>query len=434
MEEFSLLIKPASADCNLSCRYCFYLDRAGLYPGSRQHRMSEPVLRAVVEKYMATEQSVYGFGWQGGEPTLMGSEFFQLVTGLQAKYGRSGAVVSNGLQTNGILIDDRLARHLAEYRFLVGVSLDGPAAIHDRYRKKVGGQGSHADVIRGIRRLESHEVEFNILVLVSDANAGKAREVYDYLCDNGWHFHQYIPCVELDADGRPLPFSLSGEQWGEFLCALFDRWMESGRGQGQDRGQRQKPGPDRVSIRLFDALLARLLDGTCNLCHLGRDCRQYYLVEHNGDVYPCDFFVQSDLRLGNLLEQGWTDLHRSPVYRDFGKRKSAWNPTCSACDFLELCAGDCLKHRGRGSIADSQKLSLLCAGWKRFFAHALPRLESMAEEMKGPRGAKRPEGAKGAIPMPSTGRRPRKPGRNDPCPCGSGKKYKKCCLGRQPTS
>jgi uncharacterized protein len=365
MDRFSLLIKPASADCNLSCRYCFYLDRAGLYPGSGAHRMSDRVLQAVVSKYLATEQRVYNFGWQGGEPTLMGSAFFRRVTGLQEKHGRPGSVVANGLQTNGTLIDDELARHLAAYRFLVGVSLDGPAFIHDRYRRKLGGQASHADVIKGIRKLESHAVQFNILVLVSDANVGRAREVYRYLCDNGWYFQQYIPCVEQGADGRPLPFSVSGEQWGDFLCALFDEWTRSGRG--------------RVSIRLFDSLLGRLLDGTCNLCHLDDDCRHYYVIEHNGDVYPCDFFVQSDLRLGNLLEQGWDDLGGSRAYRDFGARKSGWNAACSACAYLELCAGDCLKHRGRGSLADSRQLSALCAGWKKFFAHALPCLRRLAE-------------------------------------------------------
>jgi uncharacterized protein len=407
MKGFSLLIKPASADCNLSCSYCFYLDRAGLYADSRLHRMSDRVLQTLVSKYMASEQEVYAFGWQGGEPTLMGSDFFQRVTELQKKHGRTGSVVANGLQTNGTLIDDRLARHLAAYRFLLGVSLDGPAAVHDRYRRKLGGQESHADVVRGIRRLESHAVQFNILVLVSDANVGRAGEVYRYLCDNGWFFHQYIPCLELDAEGRPLPFSINGEQWGDFLCELFDHWLGSGHG--------------RVSIRLFDSLLQRLLVGSSNLCHLDRDCRHYYVVEYNGDVYPCDFFVRSDLRLGNLLRQGWPDLAASPVYRDFGSRKSGWSPACSACPYLDLCAGDCLKYRGRGSLADSGELSLLCAGWKRFFAHALPRLKTLAEEMRGAAGESR--GAAGE----SGGERP---GRNDPCPCGSGKKYKKCCLGR----
>ncbi len=420
MKAFSLLIKPASADCNLGCRYCFYLDRGALYPASRRHRMSDSVLRAVVSKYMSSQQRVHAFGWQGGEPTLMGGEFFERVTELQKKFGRSGAVVANALQTNGTLIDQRLARHLAAYRFLVGVSLDGPAAVHDRYRTRAGGQGSHAAAVRGIRLLEAHGVGLNILVLVSRANAERSVEVYDYLCDNGWYFHQYIPCLELDAEGRPLPFSLSGELWGEFLCALFDRWTAD--------------GPGRVSVRLFDSLVARLLERPANLCHLDDDCRQYYLVEHNGDVYPCDFFAREELRLGNLLQHDWDDLARSPVYERFGPAKRDRNPSCSICNYLPFCAGDCLKHRALPDpLADGRHLSHLCTGWKRFFAHALPRLRRMADGIRAaeraaerPVNRSRPDAPPGASPTPT----PRKPGRNDPCPCGSGKKYKKCCAKR----
>ena len=412
MKDFSLLLKPASADCNLGCRYCFYIDRAGLYPASRQHRMSDLVLQTLVSKYMASEQPVYAFGWQGGEPALMGTEFFERVTELQKKYGRQGALVANALQTNGTLIDRRLARHLAAYRFLVGVSLDGPAPVHDLYRTRLGGQGSHADTVRGIRTLQAHGVELNILVLVSRANAERATEVYDYLCDNGWYFHQYIPCLELDAANRPLPFSLTGEQWGDFLCALFDRWTAN--------------GPGRVWVRLFESLLARLLDRPANLCHLDHDCRHYFVVEHNGDVYPCDFFVRQELRLGNLLQHDWDELARSPVYQRFGPAKRDRDPACAACEYLLLCAGDCLKHRAfPDPLAGGRRLSHLCSGWKHFFAHALPWLRRMADEMRAT------EQAAGSADggRPKTAPTAREPGRNDPCPCGSGKKYKRCCAG-----
>ena len=183
MRPFSLLVKPASADCDLRCAYCFYLDRCRLYPDARVHRMSEATLDRMVASYMATDQPTYAFGWQGGEPTLMGLDFFRKVTDLQQRHGRRGAVVANGLQTNATLIDDDLARHLAEYRFLVGASLDGPAELHDHYRRTGGGRGSHADVMRGIACLSRQRVEFNILTLVNDVNCRQPALVYRYLVD-----------------------------------------------------------------------------------------------------------------------------------------------------------------------------------------------------------------------------------------------------------
>ena len=202
---FSLLVKPAGADCNLACTYCFYLSKLSLYPESRVPRMTDEVLDALVRGYMATEQPVYSFGWQGGEPTLMGVEFFRKVTELQQKHGRSGTKVANGLQTNATLVDDELARHLADHRFLVGVSIDGPADAHDTYRTRRGGGGTHAQVMTGVDRLLGHGVDVNALVLVSKANVHRAQDVYEFLKTHKLLYHQYIPCVEFDTDRRPMP-------------------------------------------------------------------------------------------------------------------------------------------------------------------------------------------------------------------------------------
>jgi uncharacterized protein len=410
MKPFSLLIKPTSADCNLRCDYCFYLSRAALYPHTSRHRMSAEVLEQLIRTYLATDQPQYVFLWQGGEPTLMGLEFFRRVTSLQRKYGRPGAVVANGVQTNGVLIDDALAAHWAAYHFLVGVSLDGPAAVHDRYRRTSGGHGSHSRVLQGIECLKRHGVEFNALVLVSTANVERGREIYEYLCELGIYYHQYIPCVEFDPRGRPLPFTITASQWGDFLCAVFDAWLA-----GDFR---------RVSVRLFDSILVRMLGGDHTICHMGRNCCQYFVVEYNGDVYPCDFFVEADTKLGNIMQDSWQALHDSPAYRAFGRQKSAWHKRCASCPYLDYCAGDCLKHRlygGQGPRA----LSWLCEGWRQFYSHALPKLTRLAAEI-GPAargqavgvGTRRP-----AAPLASA----RRPGRNDPCPCGSGKKFKHCC-------
>ncbi len=388
---FSLLVKPASADCNLRCAYCFYLEKAALYPAAPLHRISNRVLERLVASYMATDQPAYSFGWQGGEPTLMGLEFFQQVVRLQQKHGRAGSVVANGLQTNATLIDDALARHLARYRFLLGVSLDGPRDLHDAGRLSAAGKGTHERVLRGIGMLRHHGVEFNILTAVQSAHRGRGREVYDYLADSGFLFQQYIPIVEFDPAGRPLPFTIRPEDWGEFLCQVFDRWVRS--------------DPLRVSVRQFDAVLARLLDGVAPVCTMGADCRRYFLVEHNGDIYPCDFFVEPGLRLGNIMDREWADLQACRAWRDFGAVKSCYNAACTGCPFLDLCAGDCPRHRYHGS-RDPGRLSWLCAGWRMFYEHSLPGFRRLARLVQRERARELREQMGRGLPPPATASSP----------------------------
>jgi uncharacterized protein len=407
MKPFTLLIKPASADCNLRCEYCFYLGHSSLYPETKKHRMSADVLEKLIVGYMDTEQPNYAFGWQGGEPTIMGLDFFEKVTDLQKKHGRAGSLVSNGLQTNGVLIDDELARHFRKYNFLLGVSLDGPAEIHDHYRRYAGGSGSHADVLKGIEALKRHDVDFNILILVNAANVGRGREVYRYLCDNGFLFHQYIPCVEFDGGGKPMPFTISGGQWGDFLCEVYDEWY--------------KADTRRVSIRFFDSLMTYLVDNVYNICHMNRNCCQYFVVEYNGDIYPCDFFVDKDLRIGNVADTSWNEAQESPLYLAFGRQKYRWNGLCEGCEYLPYCSGDCLKHR-LPTHHDPATLSWLCSGWKQFYKHSLPGFRTLAQHIKSERRMAHAAGGGGAEPQGSF----EGIGRNDPCPCGSGKKFKKC--------
>lgn len=343
----------------------------------------------------------------------MGLDFFKRVTLLQEKHGRSGSVVSNGLQTNATMIDDELADHLGRYQFLVGVSLDGPADIHDHYRKRVGGMGSHADVMRGTASLRRHGVEFNILALVNDINVRRGREVYRYFRDNNFLFHQYIECVEFDQDGKLMPFAVSGEAWGDFLCEIYDEWI--------------KADTRDVSVRLFDSALAVMVDDIANVCKLGRDCRQYFVVEYNGDVYPCDFFVEHELRLGNVTSGDWDDFLNSPIYAGFGQLKSEWHGRCEKCEYLRFCAGDCLKNRF-SRVKNPRKLSALCVGWKQFYKHAMPGFRRLADEIRQDR-RKHAVISGEAVYGSSTTRNQQSginAGRNDPCPCGSGKKYKKC--------
>jgi uncharacterized protein len=383
MNDFSLLIKPSAADCNLKCTYCFYIGRQGLT--ETRPRMSDEVLERMISSYMSSRQATsYTFSWQGGEPAMMGLNFFKKVVNLQMKYAPPRAIVCNAFQTNGILITDELATFLAEYKFLFGVSLDGPAQVHDHYRKTLTGMPTHASVLKGIDRLKKHGVDYNILALVNDRTVKQPREIYGYFKNRGFLHQQYVPCVEFNAAGQLLPYSVTGTEWGAFLCEIFDRWIDE--------------DVNRISIRLFDSILEYLVSGKRNACAMGTDCRQYFVVEYDGSVYPCDFFVRDDLRLGNIKNGTWKDFLESPVYRRFGLEKACWNEACRSCPWLAFCHGDCQKFRPVAGVGRSR--SILCEGWKAFYAYALPRLQCIADGLKE---RERPGAAlvqKGTLPSP----------------------------------
>jgi uncharacterized protein len=341
--------------------------------------MSDAILEKMISSYMLTPQPLHSFGWQGGEPTLMGLDFFRKAVELQQKHGPKGATVGNGLQTNATLIDDNMAAHFAKYKFLLGVSLDGPEDIHDLYRKNSGGDGSHSAVMRAIEILRRHDAQFNILTLVSRANVGRPAEVYRYLLDNGFLFHQYIPCVEFDRDGNPLEWSVTGREWGEFMCGIFDSWIRS--------------DTRNVSVRLFDSIIWQLVHGQRNICHMGRNCCQYFVVEYNGDVYPCDFFVKPELKLGNVMENTWEELQSSEKYKEFGALKSKWNSACERCQWFQTCSADCLKHRLPQSGNNPRTLSSLCEGWRMFYAHSFKKFRKLAEQLMKERTAQEQYGS-----------------------------------------
>lgn len=363
MPPFSLLLKPTSADCNLRCDYCFYLKKRSLYPETKTHRMSDDVLRAVIKSYMATDQPVYQMTWQGGEPTLMGKSFFEKVVAHQKQFARKGARIANSLQTNAFRITDGLAAHLGRYRFLAGCSLDGPPELHDRYRRTIAGKPTHARVMDGIRTLRANRVPVNALVLVTLENAGKPLELYRYLKRQGFAHLQFVPCAEFDDAGKPFPFTVDAESWGRFLIAVFNEWYE------RDRG--------RISVRTFESLLYRLATGGDAECRLAERCDRYFVVEHNGDIYPCDFFVDPRFKIGNILEMTWQEARSSGAYQRFADLKGERSDACGECEHLSLCMGDCLKYRmaaGKGP----QTPSWLCAGWKRFYDATMDRFQHLA--------------------------------------------------------
>jgi len=365
--------------------------------------MSEDTLESMIASYMKTNQNNnYAFGWQGGEPTMMGLKFFRKVVELQTKYAPPNAVISNGLQTNGTLITNEMAEFFAEYRFLLGVSLDGPEHLHDFYRKTMGLKPTHSNVLRGINHLKKHNVEFNILTLVNDKIVNKASEIYHYLKEKDFFYHQYIPCVEFDEKGKLKAFSITGEDWGNFLCDLFEQWI--------------KEDITKISIRLFDSILNFLVSGIYSVCYMGNNCCQYFVVEYDGGVYVCDFFVRDDLMLGNVKTHSWNDFINSTKYLTFGSQKADFNNKCNNCPFINLCHGDCQKHRY--NLLNSPKtLSILCKGWKAFYVNTLPRFKVLADQIKNNKELNS-----------SFQIKVKKIGRNSLCPCESGKKYKDCCL------
>ena len=401
MHPFSLLVKPASADCNLGCEYCFYLSKKSLYPETTKHRMPDSVLERLIKTYMETDQPSYSICWQGGEPTLMGTDFFSKAVEFQKKYGSARARISNSVQTNATLITDEMAALFATYNFLVGCSLDGPEKIHDLYRQTAKGNATHKNVIKGIEILKRNNAQFNILTLVSKANVNHANEIYHYLKTLGIFYHQYIPCIEFDENKNLLPFAITGEEWGRFMCDIFDSWYSR--------------DTFSVSVRNFDSILTKKIDGINNVCVMEDNCCRYFVVEHNGDIYPCDFFVEKPLKLGNIMETSWEEMIHSPAYQKFGAKKNQWNEKCTTCEHLELCAGDCLKNRMYiGNPA--QNISWLCPGLKYFFKHTQSKFDRLSEKIKKKR----------KIAQKKVDKRT-KYGRNDPCHCGSGIKFKKCC-------
>ncbi len=390
----SILVKPAGPDCNLACEYCFYLGKTDLFPGPAPHRMSKEVLSALMEGAFQGSSPGVSFAWQGGEPTLLGLEFFEEAVRLEKRFGR-GRTVANGLQTNGLLLDRDWARFLRKYDFLVGLSLDGPDHVHDRYRRDRSGRGSHARVVDRAQMLLDEDVAVNALAVVNDDSVRFPDETYAFLKDLGLTYMQFIPVVEAD----PAPFSVPPEAYGEFLCRIFDLWY------GDIRDL--TPG---TFVRFFESVFHAYVGLKPPECTLLPACGEYVVVEHTGEVFSCDFFVETPWRLGNVLEDRLEDLLNAPRQAKFGAQKAALPGACLTCRWRPVCQGGCVKDRIR--VADTRGENYFCAAFKRFFAHADSRLRTLAEAWTK-REARRTD--------------PGPVGRNDPCPCGSGRKFKKCC-------
>lgn len=329
--------------------------------------MSDEVLDKLVGSYLGLRFPSNSFAWQGGEPTLMGLDFYKKVVQLQQSYGTDGQVVTNALQTNAILLDEQWCRFLAEYKFLVGISLDGPKEYHDYYRRSRSGRGTFDKVMAATEKCRKHKVEFNILVLVSNRNVDAADELFDFFKELKIKYLQFVQCTERDpATGRIAEFSITAEQYGDFLCRIFDRWIEF--------------GPEQISIRTFDSVLSYLMAGEHSICTFRPQCNDYIVIEHNGDAFCCDFFVEDRWRLGNILDTPIEKLAAGKIKREFSRLKTGISNKCLVCRHLDICRGGCLKDR-IVTDGDYKAPSYFCAGYKKFFDYAMPRFAQIAAKL-----------------------------------------------------
>lgn len=471
-----VMAKPIGPICNLDCEYCYYLHKEELYPSTSSWRMPPETMDHFIRQYIEAQPAraeEITFAWQGGEPTLLGVDYFRRVVQMQQNYQPVGKRIVNSLQTNAVLLDDEWCEFFAEHNFLIGVSIDGPAELHDKYRYDKQGEPTFLKVLNGLKLLKKHGVEYNALVVVNRHNGDHGRRVYTYLRDNGIEYLQFIPIVEQRGVGvhgespaslpvlgdDPLPEtaqwdhlvssrSVRPEQFGRFLSEVFDEWVL------RDVG--------RVFVQIFDQALSAWVGVEPSLCVFRKECGRALAIEHNGDLFSCDHFVEPEYKLGNILDLPIIEMANSEAQRKFGSDKQTSLPKyCRQCEVRFMCNGECPKNRFIETPDGDSGLNYLCEGYRQFFNYIDPVMKMMAAEVKQQRPAanvmqqlKAANRATGARAEHGGQRNPTAPrsaqagnpagvgggvmpnrssvgrgsvGRNDPCPCGSGKKHKKCC-------
>ncbi len=378
-----VMAKPAGAMCNMACTYCYYLEKKELYADDPKMVMSDSMLELYTKRYLeAQTMGIVNFTWHGGEALMRPLSFYKRAMELQQKYA-GGREIMNCLQTNGTLLDDEWCRFLRDNNWLVGVSIDGPQEFHDEYRRNRGGRPSFLNVMKGIRLLQKHGVEWNAMAVINDYNADYPLEFYNFFKDLGCHYIQFTPIVERLKQGNRLasvreggdlaPFSVTPKQWGDFLCTLFDEWVKADVG--------------TYYIQLFDATLANWAGVEPGVCTMAPQCGHAGVMEYNGDVYSCDHFVFPDYRLGNIRDTSFIEMMGSDRQLRFGASKRDSLPRqCRQCRWLFACNGECPKNRFAVTADGEPGLNYLCEGYRKFFGHVAPYMDFMKAELD----AKRP--------------------------------------------
>lgn len=358
---FGIMWKTVSDACNLACDYCYYKECAK-NKAPKIKRIAHDLLEKVIKEYMSISKGAVSFAWQGGEPLLAGIEFFEEVVYLQAKYAPPNTVICNAIQTNATLINTRWASLFKRYNFLVGVSLDGPKDIHDERRKTIAGKGSFNQVIDGIQHLRDANVDFNILTVIHQGNVDKAKELMNFYDLQEFRHIQFLPCMEFQArdTNKPAKYLISPKQYGDFLCDIFDIWYSDGR--------------PITSIRFFDNVLNVYLNREPESCIQCSCCPKVLILEQNGDVYPCDFFMSDDYKIGNAGHDNFEEIFLNPKYKNFLIKKQQLPKKCINCEYLKYCFGGCPRNR-------VENVDYFCESYQLFFSYAHKRLENIARNV-----------------------------------------------------
>ena len=382
-----VMLKPASAHCNLACKYCYYLEKNKLYPTAQRHLMSNEMLEQFTREYIeAQTMSQVLFTWHGGEPLLRSIDFYRKALSLQQKYA-GGRHIDNVIQTNGTLLTDEWCEFFAQNHWLVGISIDGPQPDHDHYRLTAAGKPSWKKVMQGIKLLKKHGVEWNAMAVVNAYNVNHPLEFYRFFKENGCQFLQFTPIVERltrHEDGRTLASladkneiplseaSVTPEQWGYFLCAIFDEWVR------KDVG--------KIFVEIFDCTLANWMGVSPGICAYSKECGHAGVMEHNGDVYSCDHFVFPEYKLGNIRDHSLIDMLYGEQQQEFSRLKHSSLPRqCKECDMEFACHGECPKNRFMKDKYGDSGLNYLCPGYYHYYQHVAPYMDYMKQELMAQR-------------------------------------------------
>jgi uncharacterized protein len=362
----SILVKPAGPDCNLSCTYCFYKDKFDSRDAGIKHRMSDEILEELLKQAMIQSDEYISIAWQGGEPTLMGLPFFKRAINFIERYG-TGKSVGNAIQTNGILVDQDWIGFLKKFHFLVGISIDGPEHIHDFYRRSKSGKGSWAIVKDNTMRMLDQGVQVNALTVLNDYSVQFPEEIYEFDKDIGLNHMQFIPCVEYlnKSKSKIAKFSIDSQAYGKFLCTLFDLWRSD-----------FKDGVPATVIRFFESVFRVYVGMDSSICSFLKECGTYIVIEHNGDVYCCDFYVETRWRLGNIKEHSLVDLLNSETQATFRTMKIDRMAECNRCKWLEMCYGGCTKTQVQNSNGGYE--NYFCESYKLFFEYSSKEYQKLA--------------------------------------------------------
>ena len=382
-----VMLKPAGAHCNLACKYCYYLEKNKLYPTAQRHLMSDEMLEQFTREYIeAQTMNQVLFTWHGGEPLLRSLDFYRKALSLQQKYA-GGRRIDNVIQTNGTLLTDEWCEFFAQNHWLVGISIDGPQPDHDHYRLTAAGKPSWKKVMQGIKLLKKHGVEWNAMAVVNAYNANHPLEFYRFFKENGCQFLQFTPIVERltrHEDGRTLASladkdeislseaSVAPEQWGYFLCAIFDEWVR------KDVG--------KIFVEIFDCTLANWMGIAPGICAYSKECGHAGVMEHNGDIYSCDHFVFPEYKLGNIRDHSLIDMLYGEQQQEFSRLKHSSLPRqCKECDMEFACHGECPKNRFMKDKYGDSGLNYLCPGYYHYYQHVAPYIDYMKQELMSQR-------------------------------------------------